>query len=660
MSNKIKSIGLVFCALTFLSVATINILPVKAASTAPPPGTGGGTVPLPGNPDGTPGSGNGTGTAGKCDFEGFLKALGHHESRNVYDIENSLGYLGRWQMGKPALSDIGWYKNGAWTAKAKSYGVSNKEDFKKSKSAQDQMMKEWMDRMAGEIKGFGLTKYIGKTIGACPVTWSGLLAGRHLCGIGKSSGGGGKCHRGTSLKQYLESGGTVQGVDGNNTPVGKYVCNMGGLNTPYDHNGLATECSTIGDAGDKPNDTDYPAPTPGGPGTSHDGPNEENPPQHQMDVLSETLKNIWVGGFQIMTSQLHTTMLQQVQIVGSFFDAKQQLETQRLMQQRYAEAHKDYHPSEQMCEIGTFVRNLADTERRSDLAQTALSRAMLDRALASGDVKTMQTGVDDDTRLKTYITTFCSKEDNAAQNKELCKGTIKKDKMNADINFTQSIDSVLTIKMNLLNDKIDPDEENIFAFLDYIFMHDRFPWMPRSKTVLRNFIDPYQDMRSLIAIRSVAQNSFAHIIAEKTQGPDKKEDSIAPFMMSLMQEMGMEKDDIIERIGENPSYYAQMEVLTKKIYQHPEFISNLYDKPANVKRIRAAMTAIKLMQDRDIHKAMMRREMLMSMILELRLRETQSDLTNDEIRKVLNIYGTGEGNTLGVGTFNKNSDGGGF
>jgi len=40
-----------------------------------------------------------------------------------------------------------------------------------------------------------------------------------------------------------------------------------------------------------------------------------------------------------MTNQLTATSMQQVQIIGSFFDAKHQLETQRMFQQMTAEAH---------------------------------------------------------------------------------------------------------------------------------------------------------------------------------------------------------------------------------------------------------------------------------------------------------------------------------
>ena len=41
------------------------------------------------------------------------------------------------------------------------------------------------------------------------------------------------------------------------------------------------------------------------------------------------------------------------------------------------------------------------------------------------------------------------------------------------------------------------------------------------------------------------------------------------------------------------------------------------------------------MQDRDIHKALMRREMLMSMLLEIQLRYEQQDLENREIENTL-------------------------
>jgi hypothetical protein len=438
----------------------------------------------------------------------------------------------------------------------------------------------------------------GQTL-SCQVTESGLLAAFHL-------GGSDECR-----KIEANGCGDNDGAPGRpGTTTGFYTCKHGGLPVPGN-------CDPA----------EY--------GITETG---ERPPtatleQYEFMIYSGDIPNTgftilgsWVHSLAQMTEQFTTTMIQQVQVIGTFFDAKHQLETQRILRLKHAEAHKDYHPSEQMCEIGTFVRNLANTEERAVLTQTAMVRSMLDRALGSGDSKTSYIGVDEDTRLKAYIEKFCLIDDNAQQNQLLCKKSGPAEQQNADINFTQTIDAPLTLDVNLLDSSTEKNEENLFAFLDYIFMQNSFPWKSDSHTNKIKFKKPYQAMRSLVAMRSVAQDSFAYIISEKTQSPDGPE-NVGPYMQSLLRELGISDDEIRERLGNNPSYYAQMEMLTKIIYQDPNFIANLYDKPANVKRIRAAMTAIKLMQDRDIHKALMRREMLMSMLLELNLRKEQKELS---------------------------------
>ncbi len=338
----------------------------------------------------------------------------------------------------------------------------------------------------------------------------------------------------------------------------------------------------------------------------------------------------WRINFRKMTAQFNTGMIAQIEAIGMFFDAKHQLETQRIFQKRTAQAHKDYHPSEQMCEIGTFVRNLADTERRADLTLRTLNNQMIDRALGNGNVKTVAGNESDElSRREHYITTYCDINDNAIQNEYLCRGeNAPRTRKNRDISYTDTIDIPMTLNVDFNDPGPSIDEENIFSLLDNIFMNDAFPFDSQQKSMLQGYVLPYEDKRSLIAMRSVAQNSFANIIAKKAMGPEH-DDNAAPYLYSLMREFGIMDELIIAELGVRPSYHAQMEILTKKIYQNPDFVTNLYDKPANVKRIRAAMSAIKLMQDRDIHEAMMRREMLLSMILELDLRKKQKTIDDE-------------------------------
>lgn len=105
------------------------------------------------------------------------------------------------------------------------------------------------------------------------------------------------------------------------------------------------------------------------------------------------------------------------------------------------------------------------------------------------------------------------------------------------------------------------------------------------------------------------------------------------YMDFILQELGVSAGEATMLLGENPSYYAQMEILTKKIYQNPAFYTNLYDKPANVERKAAAMQAIKLMQKFDILKSFLRGEASISILLELAVVDLQTEI-EDQIQAI--------------------------
>src|SRR5690606_1555650 len=73
---------------------------------------------------------------------------------------------------------------------------------------------------------------------------------------------------------------------------------------------------------------------------------------------ADGFKETVVASLMMMAEQFTANMAYQVQMIGKLLDAKHQLETQRLFQQKMSEAHKDYQVSEQMCTFGTFARDL--------------------------------------------------------------------------------------------------------------------------------------------------------------------------------------------------------------------------------------------------------------------------------------------------------------
>ena len=96
--------------------------------------------------EGQPGGNSGT---GKGNFQDMLEALGAFESGlpsgnpGQYTVENSLGFMGKYQFGEALLIDISYYKadvfygngadknywQGTWTGKR---GINSKEQFKNS------------------------------------------------------------------------------------------------------------------------------------------------------------------------------------------------------------------------------------------------------------------------------------------------------------------------------------------------------------------------------------------------------------------------------------------------------------------------------------------------------------------------------------------------
>ena len=106
----------------------------------------------------------------------------------------------------------------------------------------------------------------------------------------------------------------------------------------------------------------------------------------RMGLHEDFMEDIFFGealmpAWQNMTEQLVSNMMHQMFIIGTFFDAKIQLDTQRLLQRKMAEAHKDYHPSIGMCEFTTNARSLAASKMNAQLTTQAISKQLEDTPL---------------------------------------------------------------------------------------------------------------------------------------------------------------------------------------------------------------------------------------------------------------------------------------
>jgi hypothetical protein len=160
-------------------------------------------------------------------FAAFLVALRLMESGGDYQSVNSLNFLGAYQFGEAALTDLGYVRydgnaydndySGGFTGK---HGVRSKQDFLTNKPTQDKAAQQWMRLMWKYIGQHKIQHYAGRKVGGKVLTSSGMLAAAHLLGPG-------------ALKEWIKSDGRANLRDPYGTPITLYINKFGGYDVPF-------------------------------------------------------------------------------------------------------------------------------------------------------------------------------------------------------------------------------------------------------------------------------------------------------------------------------------------------------------------------------------------------------------------------------------------
>lgn len=347
-------------------------------------------------------------------------------------------------------------------------------------------------------------------------------------------------------------------------------------------------------------------------------------------------------GMMGMAEQLSVVGESQVFAFGAILDAKEQLEAQRLIQEKTAQAQRDYHPDVGMCTIGTAAQSLAASERSGELAAVVLNKRMIDRQLGVKNSVGNEAGATDtEARIEQLQRRFCDRHGNSGNTANLCLAAASGPHINKDIDYAGTVGLKRTVNVNFTNTSLaapDIDDENILALANNLYgtsvmEHTRVPGNKRlqgADSWESGVATDHLDKRAIIAKRNVAQNSFNAIVGMKSAGSGASANA-GNYIHNIFMQLGttVPAAEARQMLGDNPSYYALLEAISQKIYQDPEFFTNLYDSPTNVSRKNVAMQAINLMLDRDTYKSELRTEALLSVWLEAELVRYQKDIIND-------------------------------
>ena len=335
-----------------------------------------------------------------------------------------------------------------------------------------------------------------------------------------------------------------------------------------------------------------------------------------------------VPALQGMTEQLVSASWIETMAIGAMLDAKEQLETQQLLQRLSARAHKEYQTDTEVCAVATASQALGSSYYNGRLASHTLSKRMQDRELGQGfTLGGGGSGTDKLSRFNQIRSTFCSPHDHANGMEVICNAT-EAAKINADINFTTTVLNSHTLQANFTDGAANLQEPEIFAMAANLYGNTTFPFI--SQQIFRNEANHayYLDIREIAAKRNVAELSFSNLIGMKTAGLPVAEPT-GLFVRKVYEQLGMQPADAEEFFKSPPSYWALMEVMNKTLYERPDFYINLYTTPANIDRIGATIRAANLMQDMDTFKGQLRSEMALSQILESEVTQLQDNVQND-------------------------------
>jgi hypothetical protein len=135
-------------------------------------------------------------------FIGYKEAIAHRESRGMYKLVNSLGYMGKYQFGLQALNAVGVYDSNT---------------FLNSPKMQEKAFSALLAIHKWELRD-EINRYDGVFVGDVFVTESGILAAAHLGGTG-------------SVKRFFKSNGKRKLKDRYGTSIKYYMREFGGYET---------------------------------------------------------------------------------------------------------------------------------------------------------------------------------------------------------------------------------------------------------------------------------------------------------------------------------------------------------------------------------------------------------------------------------------------
>lgn len=304
------------------------------------------------------------------------------------------------------------------------------------------------------------------------------------------------------------------------------------------------------------------------------------------DGLSVWWREHFEPALKEMTTQLHTSQVDQSRVLGAMTDAQTSNEYMQAMQQREVEAQRRYEPSEMTCQLDTVARGQTRAARMARSAARGIAKQTESRRMAGrGTAAALGPGADQKERWVEYTTRFCD-PDKGGQG---CDGTAG-DLAGRHVDLPRLLWSD---KQTL--DMTSPDNVVVVEGVLKYMLNPRPP-TPIPTEVMESPAgqQAFLKMRSTTARQNTIYNAIALMLGQRMGGASE-----------------VNTQDIRVATGLPPasesldaSYSEIMHAVTKDRFHNPKYIVGLVQSPEQLVREQGAVSAVRLQQLNELYKRM--------------------------------------------------------
>jgi hypothetical protein len=232
------------------------------------------------------------------------------------------------------------------------------------------------------------------------------------------------------------------------------------------------------------------------------------------------------------------------------------------------------------------------------------------------------TALDASSRLEQFRTTYCNPADLNGGLEDFCDAT-PPERQNKDIDATRMLFLPNTLEMGFYGGGAKADEEDLMAFLVNFAGDDVInrTFNLNTNDLTEDVREDFMDFRHLKLLESIMMSAVIDYAARKTTGSGIAD----PEYSAMAENLGIDRGELYNEFGSDPSLYAQEEMLFNVAY-NPNFYVKLYDKPENVSRVIASLDALELMALNRLIKSSEKSSILLASILNVGLKDMREEI----------------------------------